>query len=318
MQDPAAFAAQHTAHFGGAGALPVTQLLLVDSPEPTPLLVALAACPRSPHEAAVSNHAAPAPVHSCTEQPARSPVAHEVGSEAVIESRKCTASASAPEILQICTEQPAAEGVAPDMQAPGGASAGEAAGRGGAPPCQLTVERYDWRSTRPEVLELAAWDARICEPALNAGRGESAEATAGQPDAARDGSVGAPGSESGADSRCAGHPDTEAERADGEDPTLAGLELLEHPDRSACNTCRMGSRLEDPVLLRLATGTFTGSRLDLPRRRHLLRLRAGFGRACTAELRSCAPFCAGDAVQVRGCLPYIISVTNNDAGACAQ
>lgn len=49
----------------------------------------------------------------------------------------------------------------------------------------------------------------------------------------------------------------------------------------------------------LATGAFTGSQLDLPRGRHLLRLRASFGRACTVELRSCVPFCAGDAVRVQ-------------------
>ena len=298
MQDPAAFAAQHTAHFGGAGALPLTQLLLVNSPEPTRLLVTLAACPRTPPKAAASNHAASAPVHSRTEQPAPSSIASEVNSELVVDNRKCTA--SAPALVQPCTEQPAAEGAALDMRAFGGASAGVAPGREGALPCQLTVERYDWRSTRPEVLQLAAWDARNCEPALTAGTSESAEAIAGHPLAARDGSGGAVGSKSRADSRCAGYPDPEAGHADGGIPTLAGAKSPEQPDRTACQTCGTSSRPEDPALLRLATGTFTGSQLDLPRGRHLLRLRAGFGRACTVELRSCSPFCAGDVVQVRG------------------
>lgn len=297
VQDPAAFAAQHTAHFGGAGALPLTQLLLVDSPEPTRLLVTLAACPRTPPEAANSHYAASAPRLSRTEQPAPPPTTSKVNSE--VESAECTASASAPALAGASAKQcAAAEGAAPDIRDPGAASAGVALGREGAPPCQLTLERFDWRSTQPEVLELAAWDARNCWTPLDAGREESAEATAGQACAARDGRSGAPGSESRADSRSAGHQEPDACHADGKDPALAGLEPPEQPERTACHTCRNSSRLKDPALLRLATGTSTGYQLDLPRGRHLLRLRAGFGRGCAVELRSCSPFCAGDAVQV--------------------
>ena len=278
MQDPAAFAAQHTAHFGGAGALPVTQLLLVDSPEPMRLLVTLAACPRTLAEAAVSSHAATDPVHGRTEQPP---------------------SASAPALMHTAIEQAAADGAALHMQAPGGVSAGVAPGGEGAPPCQLAIERFDWHSTQPEVLELAAWDARNSVCALVAGRTGCAEATAGQPCAATDmcGSAGASGSQSRANSTCASQ--LEPERC--HDPAPAALESAGQPEATsaACDSFQTSSRREDPALLRLATGTFTGSQLDLPRGRHLLRLRAGFGRACTMELRSCAPFRAGEAMQVR-------------------
>ena len=297
VQDPAAFAAQHTAHFGGASALPLTQLLLVDSPEPMRLLVTLAACPRTPHEAANNNGAAAAPRLSRTEQPAPSPAIFEIISE--VESAECAASASAPALAGASAKQcAAAEGAAPNMRDPGAASARVAPGREGALPCQLTVERFDWRSTRPEVLELATWDARNCESAPDIRKGNSADATAGQACAARGDRSGATGSESRADSRCAGNSEPAAGYADGGDPALAGLESPEQPDRTAIHIRRTNSCLKDPALLRLATGTFTGSQLDLPRGRHLLRLRAGFGRACTVELRSCSPFRAGDALQV--------------------
>lgn len=297
VQDPAAFAAQHTAHFGGAGALPLTQLILVDSPEPARLLVTLAACPRTPPEAAASNHAAPSPMHSRTEQPAPCPPLCQFSSE--VGSSLGADSASAPALVHTGMQQPAAEGAAPIMQAPGAALAGAAPGREGAQPCQLTVERFDWRSTRPEVLELAAWDARTCGSALVAGRTGCAEGIAEQACAATDGSrsAGASGSQSRANSTYASQPEPER----GRDPDPAALESAEQGGgctSAACKSFQTSSHQEDPALLRLATGTFRGSQLDLPRGRHLMRLRAGFGRACTVELRSCAPFRAGDAVQV--------------------
>ena len=289
MQDPAAFAAQHTAHFGGAGALPLTQLLLVDSPEPTRLLVTLAACPRTVAEAADSNRAGSTPVHNRSEQSAPSQVTSEVSSE--VESAECTASAPASAILRTCTEQPTAERAATDMRVPGGASAGVGPGRAGALPCQLMIERFDWRSTIPEVLELAAWDAEN----NRAGRAGVAEAPAGQACAAADGrdSGGAYGSQSRDNSTS--EPDTGEQ-----DPAAAALESSGQLESTSaeCQSSQTSIHWEGPMLLRLATGTFAGSQLDLPRGRHLLRLSAGFGRACTVELRSCAPFRAGDAVQV--------------------
>ena len=310
MQDPAAFAAQHTAHFGSAGAVPVTQLLLIDCPEPAHLLITLAACPRTIPEAAEPNCAASAPVHPCTQQPAPSLITSEVTSKA--ESAKFTA--PAPEHTRM--GQPAAEGAATDMQAQTGASAELAPGRGGALPCQLTIERFDWRSTQPEVLELAAWDARNRESAVDAGKGGMAEAPEGQPCVATNGNGGASGSKSRACSTVAGQPEPETGRAYRDDPASATQQLLEQPEWSStvCDSSRTCMQSKDPALLQLATGTCTGSQLDLRRGRHLLRLRAGFGRACTVELRSGVPFCAGDAVQV-GCLPCLSGIIRDVAGA---
>ena len=294
VQDPAAFAAQHTAHFGSASALPLTQLLLVDSPEATRLLVTLAACPRPPLESADSKCAASAPVHTRTEQPVPSLITSDVTSG--VES--ATHAALAP--VHASMEQPAADGVATDARAVSSKSAGMAPGREAELPCQLTIERFDWRGTQPEVLELAAWDARRCGPALNTGQGGPAEAPAVQPCAATDRAYGAPGSTTSASCTDAGQPEPEMCLAHVDDPAPAALEASEQPECTPATRdgFQTSSRREDPALLRLATCAFTGSQLSLPRGRHLLRLRTSFGRACTVELRSCMPFCADDAVQV--------------------
>ena len=316
-QDPGSFSGSQSLRLGDADALPATQLLLVDSPEPSRLLITLAACPQAP---LVPPDAASRNPTQATSQGAAAKCAPDPAAGAAHGAR-------------------AAAGVARNMAGPSSA---------------LDVERFDWRTAPPALLALAAWDAGGDAGAAGGGR-VTVGSAAGGPAAAglgtreHDGVCVDPGDEdvqeprathgmpaessqgpgtplascaegsaggSGAAEVAAGHGTESGAVRDGpkESGSLATMpqhtrweptpkqqgppEAAEAFGAPVQGAPTQAAGHERAPLLRLATGTCTGALLDLPRGRHLLRPAAGCGRLSVVGVHSSTPFHAGDATQV--------------------
>ena len=340
LQDPSVFSAQYQAHFGADSALPVTQLLLVESEEPIRLLVTLAASlrplsehggPDSPEQetgrlsaaALAASPQATAGAGGCVQlgsggtpgaacapggaQAAglalrrtatfshRTPQPLGAAAARVALTRTSTFLRGTPQVLDGADAHEAVT-VSP-QKAPcvSGGAAACAAGSGASPlPAQLALERFSWRSSRPALLALAAWEAG--DTASDACSGQQPTTEAGCQEQGS-GSAAAP----------LGHPTVVSTRCDGDRQGSAGFEAGLDPVREQRDPASANPRgqaaggaqdSEGSPLLRLATGAFTGAALDLPRGRHLLRLAVGHGRECTVELHSATPLHAGDAAEV--------------------